>query len=248
MQGVTWNVTVRDLLPAAAAVGGLLLGAVIGELRTVLQGVREAGSARRRLLYELLEIRFRIGMTIPDEAMATIHRYLIEKVGAEAATQVLSHPAMRELQRELPRLFTIAALPDHLFAVDYQAAVTALAPHDPLLAYRLRNSGHLLALDRMLKAYYDEALSLPLLSNDPEATNLRSVAEQATLMGARRNALKDLAENILELVPWWRWVMRLRVSRSLRHQVGRLEPEDERRVEEMLDALLAEVTKPGAGT
>jgi len=207
------DLTLREALPVLAALAGALVGGVVGELRTIVQSARERRRALRMLLYQLLELRFCIATHDPRMVMPVLMDYVRRTFGSEAL-QALQSAGTEHLLRQM-----VAAAPtlfgsDPPMAAHYQEAIKALAPYDPVEAYRLSNQAEFQNLEREFRQYYDRAIAFPQIAADPQAAVVLPHVEAASVDVARSEALTQLAKNI-HAVAW-------KVSPLTRYRAGRI--------------------------
>lgn len=230
-----------DVLPVAAALAGALVGGIVAELRTALQGLRERRRALRVLLYELLELRFRLTTLDPRAILPALENYMVRRFGV-AVAEVFKTPEWK-VAMSVAFQAAAASIPKSSLGDEYESAVNAIAPHDPVLAYRLRDQHHVLEFDRGLKQYYDGVLAL--LQLDPDASAIREKAEPATLTVTLQLALNDLGDRIREIARSLSPFTWFSVTRILKRQNEQSSPELERLIDQILDS--AGAPRPGPG-
>ena len=135
-----------------------------------------------------------------------------------------------------------ASLPQSSLGAEYESAVMAMAPYDPVFAYRLRGQHEVLDFERGLKLYYDGILAL--LQLDPEGPAIREKAEAATLSVALQAALDGLRDHIREIARRLSPVTWLRVTRILKRHDEESSPEAERFIDQILDSAGAPLVPP----
>ena len=127
------TLTLHEVVPVLTALAGVIVGGVIAELRSLLQSTRQRRRALRRLLFELLEVRWSVRLWDPSRLRLTIIEVVRENFGAAAADALDNVTLDRFLRQALGAAH--AFLEEQGTGRTYQAAVLALAPHDPLAAY-----------------------------------------------------------------------------------------------------------------
>jgi hypothetical protein len=177
-----------------AALVGAMVGGFIGELRVLMEGRRERRRALRLLLYQLLEVRYRVSTADPRAIPRVLKKYIEGRFGSDVARQLDSPQAKRQLRQFIQAL--AESVSRDPVAPAYQQAVDAIAPYDPILAYRLRDLGRLADLDAQIAQYYDRMMSIPEVAADPQAQGFLSNLEAETLEAGYSNALKNLSTQI----------------------------------------------------
>src|SRR5439155_2232562 len=113
-------------------------GGVVGELRTIVQSARERRRSLRMLLCQLLELRFHIRTHDPRVVIPVLMDYVKRTFGSEAL-QALQSTGNEPLLHQMVTAAAAVFGSDSPMAARYQEAIEALAPYDPLEAYRLSN-------------------------------------------------------------------------------------------------------------
>lgn len=229
------DITFREMLPVLAVLAGAITGGLIAELRTLSQGARERRRALRILLYELLELRFRVARQNPAQFLPELKACVERTLGAETARSLDSPDANRFLRHALVAAAAVSLDPS--IGARYEHAVDAVAPHDPVFAYGLRSQSFLLNVERGITAYYEKVSALPDVLQDPNAAFVLPQAESATLDLARAEALTRLASDI-RAAAW-------RIGLSVRYRTGRIIRRQDRPpasdLREAMDAFLHKV-------
>ena len=193
-----------------------LIGRLIAEVRAIVQGVRERRRALRSLLFELLEVRYRVSVRNPEQFLPVLVGFVSDRFGPEAAAALRSTPVEAVINQALHT--AVSAMSDVPIGPLYASAVQALAPYAPILAYRLRGKDRLVKLDELFTNYFDKALSLPVIAKDPAAVAMRADSEAALVQLAYRDAMKELASNVRRvaraLSPWTYFKSRRVLSRQ----------------------------------
>src|SRR5690349_18550044 len=143
--GLSWRVI---LTPAIAGAAGIALG----ELRVWFQDIRARRRALRVALYELLDLRHQVRLKDLTPIRGHLEGYLVRRFGPQLEAE-LSSPGGRALVRNILEAIRKAEGARPL-GTSYAAAADNLAPHSPLLAYRLRGRDDLLTLDGMIDRYF----------------------------------------------------------------------------------------------
>src|SRR5262245_59907501 len=85
-------------LPVIAALAGAVVGGIVAETRTMLQGYRERRKAMAIVLYDLLELRHQLASNDPTKVADEIKRYLQRKFGSDiliaSGHETLLHQAL----------------------------------------------------------------------------------------------------------------------------------------------------------
>lgn len=236
--------TLGDLLPVLAALAGAFVGGVIAELRTLLQGSRERRRALRFLLYQLLDLRFSIQRMDPHRLIATLRRIMERRFGPEAV-QEFDAPLVQSFFRQALDAVGASMEPPRSES-RYAAAVDALAPYDPILAYRLGEQNQLAHFDREVRSYFDRVRYLPEVVSDPNSPHAIELIQSASLEVVRSEVLKTLREHIqmvssgISQFCWWR------ASRVLRRQDKASDPELDKSVEKLIDTFIERLKPHGA--
>lgn len=229
------DITFREMLPVLAALAGAITGGLVAEFRTLLQGTRERRRALRILLYELLELRFRVARQDPAQFLPELKKCVERTLGAETATSLDSPDAKRLFRDALAAAAAVSLDPP--IGARYEHAVDALAHHDPIFAYSLRSQSLLLDVERAIRAYYEKVSALPEVLQDPNAAFVLPQAESATLELARSEALTRLASDI-RAAAW-------RIGVSVRYRAGHIVRRQDRplasELREAIDAFLCKV-------
>ena len=211
-----FDITFRDALPVLAALAGVIVGGVIAELRTLLRGARERRRALRTLLHHLLELRFRVVTQDPRPLLPILIGYLKRRFSPEQVQAFESSASEQILRQVFAALVTSAGDPPVI--EQYERAIEALAPHDPILAYRLSNQSRLPNLEHELMGYYAKLMTLPQLAQDAEAVELLPQIESASVVIARSQALDQLAESIRDVASEVSWSTRRGARQVLQRQ------------------------------
>jgi hypothetical protein len=190
------------------ALAGALVGAVATETHAVLQGLRERRRALRSILFNLLELRLAARSVDPREPLRVLTAYMQERFG-RAGADAMSLPEVRQFFARLVPGFA-QSVQRHDIGAEYRAAVASLAPHTPLLAYRLADRERLLQLDGLLKSYFARVQDLLATSLQPADTALMNAARDEVFNAVYDGALQELTESVLEVAralspfTWWR--------------------------------------------
>lgn len=210
------DITFKDILPAVIALAGVLLGGLIAELHALIQASRERRRALRTLLFQLLELRHQIRTRNPEELLPFIIEYIRSRSGEETAQKLNTAEVQRQLREVMKIITSIAS--SKPFTLEYQKAVEALAPYDPIIAYRLTGQEGLLSLDRELKLYYEKVATLTGTNLDEPQRGFMEQAQSTTLKTTYYFALDALAKKIRSVgirispMTWYR------VNRIIRYQ------------------------------
>ena len=231
--------SLRELVPVAAALLGAIIGGLIAELRTWLQGTRERRQALSRLLYELLELRFWIARSDPELVLKALKRVLDSHVSPIAPS------SFTQTSRILPAALT--ALKTSLgrtALTDYSSVVAAVAPFDPVLAFRLRGQDQLAELERHMHAFYDEILKTPAIASDPQVLSSRNIMESATVQALSTIVLKKLTKDCVQVARRISW----RTVKQVHKAIAKQDHIDENELESMLSDLVDRIDSELKGT
>ncbi len=224
----------QQILPVASALAGAIVGGVVAEVRAMLQSGRERRRALRVLLYEVLNLRYEIRRRDPRAVIEAMRKLVERKFGQEQAKSFDSPEAQKAIG-------IVRALLDEsterAIAPRYEAAVDALAPHDPIVAYRLRDQSRLMKLDSVIQDYYKQATEHFGGCQEAGVDAAVTKIESATIEVAQGDALQDLAGDVKELASAIGPITRYRVGSTLRRQ-DRSTAELEPALEEWLNAML----------
>jgi uncharacterized protein (DUF2267 family) len=238
------DLTLRDALPVLAALAGAIVGGAVAEFRTLLQGARERRRALKTLLHQLLELRFTITTQDPRQLLPALIAYLKRKVSPEQVREFEASPAQQLLHQVFDALTT--TISDSPIAAQYHQAVSALAPHDPVLAYHLSNQARLPSLEHELRQYYAKVVTFPQLAQDTQAVLLLARIESASLDLARSEALDQLAENIGTVASKISLWTRYRATRIVRRQDDISGVELERILDQFMQTVMQRLGEQGA--
>lgn len=230
------NVSFREVLPVITALVGALVGGVVAELRTFMAAARERKKALRVLLYELLRLRFEIHRYNPDHLIQALSRMFMRRFGAEG-TKAIETPEVKTFFNSL--IHGVLQTMQAEFSSKYNNAVEALAPHDPITAYRLVGQEQLLALERTLGQYYEVIRAHPEIATDPEGIRFLDASKKAMFNAAYAEAVKQLSEDITHVARQCSFWTKQRV-------VGVLSRQDrppEKELDDFIDRLLNQVLK-----
>lgn len=211
----------HELLPAATAIAGSVATAiaigVVGETRQLMAYRRKRHEMLRRLLHELLELRFGLYDAMPDKDVPLlVGEYLRKRFpGPEgvAAATVLA-PIM--IKVETGRAAEAQQrLRDSDFPQQYGRAIADLSRHDPILAYQLRGQeravdlgDNLTRMMEVLESSLSAAGVTP--SQQAEIAEGKSAAGPAVLHGLTRQVMDDIGAQArriawrISLLEWWK--------------------------------------------
>jgi hypothetical protein len=190
------------------------------------------------MLFELLEIRFRLVQSDPDVIIKLFVDGVTKRYGNDIGVAFASPRALATLR------IAVGVATEHHgsrgIAKSYQRFVLKLAPHAPILAYKLRNHSLLADLENHVDKYFDEYIAR--LAVPPEQLQgVRAGIETAASAGVsalRAEAIMMLRDDIrlaarrigpLTMLACWRALRRQdrpsteRVGRYLSHYFDELD-------------------------
>lgn len=231
----------RELLPVISALVGALIGGLIAEFRTFMAAAREQKKALRILLYALLQLRFEICRFNPDHVMQALSRQFARRFGTEAVKAIEAPEAKAFFDVTIQKVLDITRTD---LSPKYNHAVEALSPHNPILAYNLVGNEKILALDRILRQYYENLRASPEIAADPAGIRFLDSSKTTMLNTAFVEAKKQLAEDIAHVA--WKlsfWTHR-RVKGTLSRQDRVPEKELDEFLDQVFDSILGGIPKP----
>lgn len=195
---------------------GLVLGAALTELRTAFQRMRDSRRALRVLLFQLLQLRFRVRRRNPEQVVQMIKKTIAIKYGAEAGAAI-EMPEARDVLLKMIRTAQVE-LSEHSLNSDFDEAIRSIAPDDPILAYLLAGQEQILRLDQLAAAYFDKVIVMPEIGVPTDGRDAVKKIEANLLGLAYDDACDDLATDIKRIagkISIWTWYQ---ASRAIARQ------------------------------
>ncbi len=187
----------KDLFPVFIALVSVVVGGFIAEFRGTLQGARDRRQALRRLLYELLELRHRVARANPEPFLQFGYQIIATRFGPVVSSAI----ALAEVQSAIKLAIKTgdAAASDSSLVEKYDAAVSALAPFDPVFAYRLRGRAKLSNLERAMDTYYEKVFSSPPFAEVLYEKAMVETISSKSIDIIRKKALDDLNDECIDV-------------------------------------------------
>ncbi|MFA7331867.1 MAG: hypothetical protein WC326_12430 [Candidatus Delongbacteria bacterium] len=182
----------NDIPPGIAALVGAITGGIIAELHYSMQNARERKKALRVLLFELLELRFKIVTNNPNKVIEEVLRFMSVRYCSDGFGE-----HQNETREMLLSLMKFSQ--ENSFSVSFKVAIKGLIPHDPVLAYQLYDIEEISNHDKRMHEYF-ESIKVKFSSKMAE-TDLKLVEnmKDATIDWGRDLATARLSEIILEI-------------------------------------------------